>query len=145
MHRSAADHIRSTRSDKQAPPRVPAQGWAHVEQQTALSVLADLPQFERKLLELAFYSCYTRQEIAARLNLTLDVVTAHTKGALSQATAFVAAGIDTPAAQRSYSTVRTSPRAALIFQVGRSSRTPANVAPELRRRDRWLCRSAASG
>ena len=78
VHQLCVERVRSV-PDREAwaaqPVRAPQTGWVELEAQAARDVLGSLDDEEREAIELAYYGCYTRHEIAALLAVSVDQVT----------------------------------------------------------------------
>lgn len=78
VHVRAADHVRKAdvRPTRLRASDEPQPSWISLEGRAALALLDQLPDDDREAIELAYYSCYTRDELGPILGVSVEVVTA---------------------------------------------------------------------
>lgn len=86
VHRRAAELVRSSypRPEHRLPQADLLPDWLALERETAWGLLSQLPDPERDVIELAYFGCYTLAEIAGRLGLPAEIVSAHLSAGLGR-------------------------------------------------------------
>lgn len=86
VHRRAAELVRSSYPRPQH--RLPQPGmlpdWLALKRETAWGLLSRLSDPEREVIELAYFGCYTLSEIATRLDVPMETVSAHLRAGLDR-------------------------------------------------------------
>ena len=85
IHRRAVDVVRASgQPDRSQRVGITQSRWVTRESQSVRDLLNHLPDLDREALELAYYSGYSRHQIAARLDISVGVVTARLSDGLNR-------------------------------------------------------------
>lgn len=85
IHRRAVEFARASgQPDRSEGLGVTQSRWVTRESQSVRDLLHQLPELDREALELAYYSGYTRHQIAAGLDISVEVVTSRLSDGLNR-------------------------------------------------------------
>lgn len=85
IHRRAVEFARASgQPDRSEGLGVTQSRWVTRESQSVRDLRHQLPELDREALELAYYSGYTRHQIAAGLDISVEVVTSRLSDGLNR-------------------------------------------------------------